>query len=486
MTRTTVPPPGTARSASSALVLVVLCAVQFIDAWDVASMGPALPQVQRDLDMTPTSLQWVVTAYVLGYGGFLLVGGRLADLFDRKRLLLLPLLVFVIASVVGGLATSGEVLIAARFVKGLTAAFTAPAALALLLGSFQGREREKALGVYLAVSAVGFTSGLVLGGLLAGASWRLVLLVPAGLAVVLLVVAGRVIPTQEPRGDGRREPVDVIGAAAVTLGLLTLVYGVSRASGDGWGNLSTIGVLVLAVALLAAFVQIERVRRSPLLPLSIFTRPGVSRGNATAFLLQGSYVGWQFVSSLYLQDVHGWSPVEVGLVFAPGGMITVLTARRFAGLVGRTRARPVATLGMVLMTASVAWTFALGHLDDVLVFVVASVVAGFGYTMAFVAANISAVAGARSEEQGLASGLFIASFQVGGGVVLGVVASVLGSGAWTGAGAYRAGIVVAAIAAAVALLVSATGPRGGRRGDVDEPTPGIDVPLSAEAADTAR
>ena len=162
--------------AGKLALLIVLCAVQFIDAWDVASMGPALPQIQRDLGMSPTSLQWVVTAYVLGYGGFLLVGGRLADIFNRKRLLLIPLSIFIIASIVGGLATSGDVLIAARFVKGLTAAFTAPAALALLLHTFHdGSERQRALGVYLAVSSVGFTSGFLFGGLLAAANWRLVL-----------------------------------------------------------------------------------------------------------------------------------------------------------------------------------------------------------------------------------------------------------------------------------------------------------------------
>ncbi len=446
--------------AGKLALLIVLCAVQFIDAWDVASMGPALPQIQRDLGMSPTSLQWVVTAYVLGYGGFLLVGGRLADIFNRKRLLLIPLTIFIVASIVGGLATSGDVLIAARFVKGLTAAFTAPAALALLLHTFHdGSERQRALGVYLAVSSVGFTSGFLFGGLLAAANWRLVLLVPAGLALILLFVAGRVVPAQEPRGGDQREPVDVLGALAVTSGLLALVYGVSRASANGWGDALTIGVLVAAVVLLAAFLQIERVRPVPLLPLGIFTRPGVSRGNAIIFLLQGGYVGWQFVSTLYLQDVHGWTPLQVGLIFAPGGVIVLLTAQRVAGLVTRFGSWPIASIGMVLMTIGTAWTLTLGNLDSVVVFFLASVITGFGYTMAFVAANISAVAGARANEQGLASGLFIASLQVGSGVVLAVVASVFASGAYSGEGAYRLGIVVAVVTAAVALLISVAGLR---------------------------
>ena len=445
-------------SLSNLALLVVLCAVQFIDAWDVASMGPALPPIQGDLGMSPTSLQWVVTAYVLGYGGFLLVGGRLADLFDRKRLLLIPLFIFIIASVVGGLATSGELLIAARFVKGVTAAFTAPAALSLLLHTFRdGNERQRVLGIYLAVSSVGFTSGFLFGGLLAAASWRLVLLVPAGLAVILLVVASRVIPQQERGNNDQRESVDVLGALTVTSGLMALVYGVSRASTSGWGDAPTIGVLVAAGVLLASFVQIERVGQAPLLPLGIFTRPGVSRGNATIFLLQGGYVGWQFISTLYLQDVHHWTPLQVGLIFAPGGVITLLTAQRFAGLVTRHGPWPIGSIGMLLMTLGTAWTLTISNLDNVLVFIVASVISGFGYTMAFVAANISAVAGARTNEQGLASGLFIASFQVGSGVVLGVVASVFASGALSGANAYRSGIVVAVVAAVLALVISLAG-----------------------------
>src|SRR5215813_3861156 len=167
-------------TAPALLLVVILCAVQLVDAYDIAAMGPALPKIQSDLDMTPEALQWVVTAYVLGYGGFLLVGGRLADLFNRKRLLIGAMLVFVVASFVGGIATSGEVLIAARLAKGIAAAFTAPASLAILLHTYSGEtERNKALGTYLSIAAIGFTSGLVLGGVLANITWRLVMFVPA-------------------------------------------------------------------------------------------------------------------------------------------------------------------------------------------------------------------------------------------------------------------------------------------------------------------
>jgi MFS family permease len=440
--------------------------VQFIDAFDVASMGPALPKIQHALGMTPQTLQWVVTAYVLGYGGFLLLGGRLADLFDRKRLLMVALAVFVLASIVGGLATSDTVLIAARLVKGVTAAFTAPAALSILLHTYDDEaQRHKALGAFLSISAIGFTGGLVLGGLMAAGTWRLVLLVPAVLALVLLTLAPAVIP--HPTTHGERQ-VDVLGALTVTAALLALVYGVSTSSDNGWGSGSTIVSLTAAAVLLAAFVQIQRVRRSPLVPLAIFRRPGLARGNVTIFLLQGSYIAWQFVATLYLQNARGWSPLEVGLVFAPGGLLTLLTAQRWAGQVMRRGAWPIATAGMVLMLVGTLWTETLGSLDSILVFGVATVVMGLGFPMSYVGANISAIAGARPQEHGLASGLFIASAQVGSGVILGLVATVFGHAVHADVADYRAGLAVALAAAVLATVSCLTGLRRGTATDPNQ------------------
>lgn len=477
--------PRLAGRSSAGLLLVILCAVQFIDAFDVSSMGPALPEIQRDLGMSPDSLQWVVTAYVLGYGGFLLLGGRLADLFDRKRLLIGSLVVFVAASAVGGLATSEEVLIAARFVKGVSAAFSAPAALSILLSSYDEEgARNRALGTYIAISAVGFTSGLILGGVLAAGSWRLVLFVPAALAVILLVVAGPVIPRQE-RTTISRQPVDVLGALTVTTGLLALVWGVSRAAETGWGSGSTLVVLAAAAVLLVVFVQIQRVHRAPLVPLGIFTRPGVTRGNSAIFLLQGSYVAWQFLATLYLQNVQGWSPIEVGLVFAPGGLLVMLTASRWAGQVAQRGAWPIASAGMVLMVAGIAATLLLGTVGSVLLFLLASTVIGIGYAMCYPAANISAVAAARPDEQGLASGLFIASFQIGSGVILAVVASTFGSAVQADLSSYRSGLLTAGVVAAVALLICLTGLR--RRPQLPDATAqALDEPSPPSEAAAAR
>jgi MFS family permease len=472
-------------AASNKLLLFILCAVQFIDGFDIAAMGPSLPKIQHDLGMSPDGLQWVVTAYVLGYGGFLLLGGRLADLFDRKRLLIGSVLVFAATSAVGGFATVGWVLIAARLAKGITAGFTAPASLAILLETYEeGQARNKALGAYLSIAAVGFTSGLVLGGLLAAVTWRLVLFIPAGLALIAAVVAARVIPAGQRRDGQQRESVDMIGALTVTAGLMALVYGVSRASVSGWGDSLTIGSLAASVVLLAAFVQVQRVRRVPLVPLRIFTRPGLARANAAIFLLQGSYVGWQFIASLYLQNVDHWSPVGVGLVFAPAGLMVVLTAQRWAGLVGKVGAWPIALAGITLMLAGYLWTLGLGRLNTVLVFTVASVVIGIGYAMVYPAANITAVAGARPDEQGLASGLFVASFQVGSGVILGIVASVLTTGIHSGLSAYRLAITPTAAAATLAVLICATGLMTRGR-PADTPEPGTSSQQEQEPADNA-
>jgi MFS family permease len=406
--------PGPAQPSGSArrALLVTLCAVQFIDAYDVAAMGPALPRIQRELAMSPDALQWVVTAYVLGYGGFLLVGGRLADLVDRKRLLIGSLAVFAAVSAVGGAATAGWLLIAARLVKGITAAFTAPVSLAILLRIHQEENaRNKALGAYLSMAAVGFTSGLVLGGVLATVTWRLVLLVPAGLALLAVISAARIVPSDQGLRRREREPVDLPGAVAVTSGLMALVYGVSRASASGWGDDITVSSLAASVALLVIFVCIQHSRRVPLVRLEIFTRPGLSQANVFIFLLQGGYVGWQFVATLFLQNADHWSPIAVGLVFVPN-----------------------------------------------LVFGLASVIMGTGYAMSYSAANITVVAAARPGERGMASGIFIAAFQIGGGVILGVVASVFTT-RYThhpGLDAYRWAIATAAITSALATLVSIT------------------------------
>ncbi len=456
----TTPASGTGRRMSgSTLLLVILCGVQFVDAIDVATMGPAVPKIQAELGMSPTALQWVVSAYVLGYGGFLLLGGRLADLFNRKRLLIGAMVAFIVASVVGGLADSGIVLIGARLAKGIAAAFTAPAALAILLHSYsEESERNRALGTYLAIGAIGFTLGLVLGGILADITWRLTMFFPAVLGVVLAVASAGVVPRGDGRAAGGRPRVDVLGAVTVTSGLLFLVYAASNAATAGWADPVTIGSLAAAVVLIAVFVLIERGISAPLVPLDIFRRPGLSQANIVVALIQGDYVGWQFVMTLYLQNELHWSPLLVGLAFAPGGIIIILTAQRWASLVARVGPWPLAAGGLVLQSAGFLWTsIALGHVNGWALASLAIAVMGTGFAAAYPAMNITAVAGARQEEQGLASGLFIAAFQIGSGVILGIVASVFAANASAGLDAYRAGTLTSFAVAVLALLVALVG-----------------------------
>ncbi|WP_433251312.1 MFS transporter [Streptosporangium sp. CA-135522] len=467
MTETpTVSPPDTRKASppdspkggqvrNVGLLLAVVCAVQFLDAMDIASMGPALPQVQRDLGMSADALQWVVSAYALGFGGFLLLGGRLADLFSRRRLLIGWLLVFAVASLAGGLADDGLVLVVARLLKGVSAGFTAPVAMAVLLDAFrEEKARNRALGTFLAISSAGYSLGLVLGGLLTELSWRLVLFLPAAVGVVVAVLASIVVPHGR-RHEGGRGRLDVLGAVTVTGGALALVYGVGRSSATGWGDPITAGSLAASVVLLVAFVLVERAHRAPLVPLAIFTRPRMSLANL-CMLMFGAYVAFQFVLTLYYQNELGWSPLQAALAFLLGGALTAGTARYGASAVTRYGVWPVATAGLLMLGSGyLAWVLLIGRVDPLVILIVQQLLGGFGFAAAYPALNIAAVASAREDEQGLAAGLFNASAQLGTGLVIAVTATTLTSHADAALGGYRAGLwTITAITAVIALLAA--------------------------------
>lgn len=437
------------------LTLFIVCAVQFLDAMDAASMGPALPRIQADLSMSPSALQWVVSAYVLGFGGFLLLGGRLADMLHRRRLLVAWLVIFALASLAGGLATSGPLLVGARLLKGISAAFTAPAALAILLDTYRdAQERNRALGQYLAIASVGFVLGLVVGGLLASATWRLTMFLPAAFAIVVAATAQAVI-TSGRRSDAVRARPDLPGALTVTAGVLALVFAVSRAADSGWLAPLTIGPLVAGALLLAAFVLVERVTAAPLIPLSTLIRPQLAAAN-TCMLFQGCYIGFQFVTTLYYQDRLGWSPWQAGFAFVIGGLIVGVAARWFAGLVGRRGAWPLGTVGLAIQAVSYLWfVLGLGHVDIYALLVVQQLLGGTGFAAAYPAMNITAVATASEDEQGLASGLFIAASQIGVGLMVGLTAAAFTYGSDAGLGSYRAGLwFVIAVTSAVTVLAA--------------------------------
>ncbi|MEV0282332.1 MFS transporter [Streptomyces sp. NPDC050610] len=455
------------RATRTGLLLAVVCAVQFLDAMDIASMGPALPVIQHDLGMSAGALQRVVSAYSLAFGGFLLLGGRLADLFGRKKLLLGWLAVFVIASITGGLTDNGTVLVIARLLKGVSAGFTAPVALAILLDVFRGEhERNRALGVFLAIASAGYSLGLVFGGLLADINWRLVLFLPAltGLLVIALAVA--TVPADRPR-QGERGRVDVLGAVAVTGGVVALAYGVSHASTDGWTTPVTITTLAAAIVLLVLFVLIERAHKAPLVPLVIFTRPQLSRANI-CMLFFGAYVGFQFVLTLYYQNTLGWSPLQAGLAFLLGGVLTATAARGGAATVTRYGAWPVATAGLLLLTVGyLGWALLIGHLSPILLLLAQQLLGGIGFAGAYPALSIAAVGQAGESEQGLASGLFNTSSQIGAGLVIAITASALTLTGGSGLDSYRAGLWTLTIINALVTITAAMGIARYRR----HPTP---------------
>jgi MFS family permease len=286
-------------------VLILLCGVLFLDGLDVSMVGVALPSIREDLGLSTSQLQWIVSGYVLGYGGLLLLGGRAADLLGRRRVLLGALGVFTCASLLGGLVSDGSLLVATRFLKGASAAFTAPASLSMITTTFpEGYCRNRALSIYTACGASGFSLGLIFGGLLTEVGWRFTFLLPVPIAAAILLVGPRLLPKDPPKRVDRRG-VDVAGAFAVTAGMLLLVRTVVRAPDVGWGSGSTLVSFAIAAALLTAFVAIERRAPQPLVRLEILRSASLVRANLGAMAVFGSYVGFQFVATSSGNFRHG-------------------------------------------------------------------------------------------------------------------------------------------------------------------------------------
>src|SRR5690242_10425609 len=298
-------------------ILIVLGGALCLDALDVSMIGVALPSIRSALGLSTSSLQWIVSGYVLGYGGLLLLGGRAADLLGRRRVFLVALAVFALVSVLGGLVSDPGLLIAARFVKGVAAAFTAPASMSLLTTTFpEGPMRNRAFSVYTLFGARGFSLGVVLSGLLTEISWRWTLLVPAPVAALVLVAAIRVIPRgARVTWAGRR--FDIRGALTITAAMLLLVYTVVSAQQAGWGSARTVGSFAAVAVLLAIFTVIERRSRDPLVPFGIFSSRALLRANAGAVTLFGSYISFQFLVTQYLQTLSSWSALTTALAFLP-------------------------------------------------------------------------------------------------------------------------------------------------------------------------
>jgi MFS family permease len=444
-------------------VLLVLSGAIFLEEIDVSMTGVALPSIRADLGLSTAGLQWVVSAYVLGYGGFVLLGGRAADLLGRRRMFLTWLVVFIAFSGLGGFATEGWVLILTRFVTGVAAGFMTPAGLSIVTTTYaEGRQRNKALLVYAGAGAGGFAIGLVVGGLLTGIDWRWVFFAPVLMATVILVVAIRLIP-REDRPERRSGGFDLIGAATLTAAMLILVFAIVQAPevALGW----TIGVFAVGVALLVAFVAIERRSPAPLIRLGILRSAALIRANAGAMLLLGAFLGFQFIAVLYLQELRGWSEIETSLALLAIGIEAVLAPTLTPWLVNRFGVHRIAVAGLALMVVGYALFLPVGPNWSYAAMFPSFVLLGVAFALAFGPLTIAATDGIAEEEQGLASGILTMSFQFGGALGLSVVTAVVvaatgssGSPAAQLEG-YRAALIVPLVAAILGVIITASGHR---------------------------
>ncbi|WP_232320381.1 MFS transporter [Rhodococcus sp. WMMA185] len=420
-------------------VLAVLCVVLFLDGLDVSMVGVALPSIGSELGLSTTSLQWIVNGYVLGFGGLLLLGGRTADLLGRRRVFLVALAVFAIASLIGGLVDNGMLLIASRFVKGLAAAFTAPTAMSILTTTFkEGPSRNRALSIFAVFGASGYSSGLMLGGLLTSAGWRWTFLMPVPFAALTLIAAIFLIPHDRPADSGGH---DVLGAATLVSGMLLAVYAVVSAPERGWTEPLTLGSFALAGVLLTLFFLVENRVAHPLVRLGLLRIGSIVRANLAIMALFGSYLSFQFMMTIFLQSVLGWSPLKMALGLLPAGVIVVLGSP-FAG-------RLIDAFGTARMTIAALTSFSIGYVwflfsgsDDprYAVAILPSVILlGIGFAFGFTSIMAQATAGVADSEQGLASGLVQTSGQVGAALVLALTTALVAIDADSAGGADGAG-----------------------------------------------
>ena len=451
------------------LALAVIVAAQFMVVLDVAIVNVALPSIKTDLNFSQESLQWVITAYSILFGGVLLLGGRLADLLGRRRLFIVGLAVFTAASLLDGLAWSEGSLIAFRSIQGLGAALLSPAALSILTTTFrEGRERNLALGIWGAASGSGGAAGVLLGGALTSSlswSWIFFINVPVG----LLVMGVSPWLLRESRADLQHRHFDFAGATSITAGLMLLVYAMTRATQHGWGTPETIGLLAVSGALIAAFFGIEARSKAPLLPLRIFRLRTLTASNAAGLLMGGAIFSQFFLLTLYMQQVLHYSALKTGVAYI-GLTLTIIAFSAVAqGLVTRFGVRRVLPAGLTLSTVALLLFARLpvhgSYFENLFP---AFIISGLGLALAFVPMSIGALTGVRSSDAGIASGLINTTQQIGGAVGVALATTIattftshyvddhVGANAFSGAalthGFGIAFYVLAALAGAGALL----------------------------------
>ena len=438
-TESTDPATGEGWSLKLWGILAVLCLVLFLDGLDVSMVGVALPSIGNELGLSTTSLQWIINGYVLGFGGLLLLGGRTADLLGRRKVFLIALTVFAIASLVGGLVDNGTLLIASRFVKGLAAAFTAPTAMSILTTTFkEGPARNRALSVFSVFGASGYSSGLILGGLLTSAGWRFTFLMPVPFAVIALIGGYFLIPRDRPADTGGH---DLVGAVTLVTGMLLTVYTMVSAPTRGWAHPTTLGSFAVAAVLLATFFFVEKKVAHPLVRLGLLRVGTIVRANLAIIALFGSYLSFQFMMTIFLQSALGWSPLKMAMALLPAGIIVAFGSPFVGRLVDLYGSAKLIIAALTSLSVGYLWfLFAGSDSPSYVVAILPSVILlGLGFALGYTSIMAQATSGVDDSEQGLASGLVNTSAQVGAALVLALTTALVTAGSHTASGAGTAG-----------------------------------------------
>jgi EmrB/QacA subfamily drug resistance transporter len=455
------------RTGSTAWVLAVVCVAQFMVVLDISIVNVALPDIRRDLQMSQNGLAWVLNAYTLTFAGFLLLGGRAADLWGRRRLFLIGVALFSLTSLLGGLAQNGGELIAARGLQGLGGAVLSPATLTILTTTFTDpRARARALGMWSAVAGAGGATGVLAGGVLTDLlTWRWILFINVPIGLIVLAVAR--LAVAESRGEGERPTLDWLGALTVTAGLVALTYGIVSTDSHAWGSPLVLSFLAVGAVLVAGFVWVEHRHRHPLVPLRMFRSRALTGANLIMMLIGAVMFALFFFLSQYLQDVHGYSPLRTGFAFLPMPLAIIIGTQLSSRIVDRVGSRALLTIGPLISAVGLALLSRLHATSSYPLHIgLPGALITFGIGMSFVPVTLSATTGVDRRDAGLASGLINTTRQIGGSVGLAALLTIAASRAHALAGsgtavaqtagytrAFAVSSVLLVVAAAVALLI---------------------------------
>lgn len=443
------------------LILILLSLAQLMIVLDFSIVNVALPSIQSQFHLTPTKLQWVVSAYALTFGGFLLLGGRASDLFNRKMIFLMGLTVFSLASILGGLATSAVLIFIARAVQGLGASMLSPSALSLITTTFaEGGERNRALGIFSSMAAIGFTTGVILGGILTSSlSWHWVFFVNVPIGAIAIITGFLVIPDSPEKQQKRG--FDVTGAVLVTSSLLIIVYAITQISVPGESFIEVIILVLLSAVLAASFIFVERRASVPLVPLDIFRRRTIVVSDLIMFLAFGANAGLVFIITLFLQEVRGYSPLETGLIFIPAGLGGLTGATLAPRIIRRIEFRKMMIIGLSIFALGLAGITTISAESSIILLMLFYYFGAIGLVSSIVSLNIAGTGGVEPARQGLAAGMLTTAQQIGAAigvsmasVIVSTVALSIGGNPVSRVAGYRAALFFSEVLIIAAAILS--------------------------------